>query len=83
MVMGMMTAVIMGVLGIVYARRLLRMNGTLNGYLKPLAYSYLIGSICFVLLVFAPLGLVLFRVGDIILGLAFFKGDELEELEVV
>lgn len=82
-VMGLMTGLIMGVLGIVYSRRLLRMSGNLNGYLKPLAYTYLAASICFVLVVFAPLGLVLFRAADIILALAFFKGEELEQLEIV
>ena len=81
--MGLMTGMIMGVLGIIYSRRLLRMSGNLNGYLKPMAYSYLAGSICFLLVVLAPVGLVLFRAGDIILAMSFFKGEELEELEVV
>ena len=79
----MMTAMIMGILGIVYSRRLLRMKGNLNGYLKPLVYTYMAGSICFLLVVFAPVGLVLGRAADVILALAFFKGEELEELEVV
>lgn len=81
--MGVMTAMIMGILGIVYSRRLLRLNGNLNGYLKPLAYTCLAGSICFLLVVLAPVALVLYRTSDVILGLAFFKGEELEELQVV
>jgi hypothetical protein len=81
--MGIMTAMIMGVLGAVYSRRLLRMSGNLNGYLKPLAYTCLTGSVCFILVVLAPVGLILFRAAEIIMALAFFKGDELEELEVV
>lgn len=82
-VMGAMTGLIMGILGIVYARRLLRMNGNLNGYLKPLAYTYMAASICFVLLVFAPVGLILYLAADVILALVFFKGEELEQLEIV
>ena len=83
MVMGVTTGLIMGVLGIVYTRRLLCMSGNLNGYLKPLAYTYLAASICFLVVVFAPVGLILFRAADIILALVFFKGEELEQLEIV
>jgi len=83
MVMGVTTGLIMGVLGVVYARRLLSMSGNLNGYLKPLAYTCLAASICFLLVVFAPVGLILFRAADIILALVFFKGEELEQLEIV
>lgn len=70
-----------GVIGIVFATRLLRINGNLNGYKKPLAYVYLAGSICFLLVVPSLVGIVLLSAWSILLGLAFFKGEELEELE--
>jgi len=72
-----------GVIGIVFATRLLKVNGNLNGYKKPLAYVYLAGSICFLLVVPALVGMVLLAAWSLLLGLAFFRGEELEELEVV
>ncbi len=84
---GIATMVILGVLngviGIVFATRLLKVNGNLNGYKKPLAYVYLAGSICFLLVVPALVGIVLLCTFNVILALVFFQGDELEELEVV
>ncbi len=75
--------VLNGVIGIVFATRLLRVNGSLNGYKKPLAYLYLAGSICFLLVIPSVVGMVLLAAWMLVLGLAFFRGDELEELEVV
>jgi uncharacterized membrane protein (DUF485 family) len=76
--------VLNGVIGIVFATRLLKVNGNLNGYKKPLAYLYLAGSICFLLVIPSLIGIVLFCAWSLLLGLAFFKqGEELEELEVV
>ena len=85
---GVFTSVILGVLngviGIVFATRLFRVNGNLNGYKKPLAYVYLAGSICFLLVIPSLVGIVLFSAWSLLLGLAFFKrGEEMEELEVV
>jgi uncharacterized membrane protein (DUF485 family) len=86
-VVGVATLVILGILngviGIVFATRLLRINGNLNGYKKPLAYIYLAGSICFLLVVPILVGIVLLSAWSVLLGLTFFKGEELEELEVV
>jgi hypothetical protein len=86
-ILGLVVSAILGVLngvvGIVFATRLLRINGNLNGYKKPLAYVYLAGSICFLLVVPALIGIVLLSVWSVLLGLTFFKGDDLEELEVV
>ena len=75
--------VLNGVIGIVFATRLLRINGSLNGYKKPLAYVYLAGSICFLLVVPSLIGIVLLCAWSVLLGLTFFKGEDLEELEVV
>ncbi len=75
--------VLNGVVGIVFATRLLRVNGSLNGYKKPLAYVYLAGSICFLLVIPSLVGIVLLVAWSVLLGLAFFRGEELEELEVV
>ena len=76
-------AILNGDIGIVFATRLLKVNGNLNGYKKPLAYVYLVASVCFVFVVPSLFGVVLLAAWSILLGLAFFRGEELEELEVV
>jgi hypothetical protein len=84
MVVGAMLGIALGILGIVYATRLLRLNGDLNGMLKPLAYTYMAASICFAVFILAPLGLALNVAATILLGVALMKGEEeIEELEVV
>jgi len=75
--------VLNGVIGLVFAMRLLRVNGSLNGYKKPLAYVYVAGSVCFLLVIPSVLGVVLLAAWSVLLGLVFFRGEELEELEVV
>lgn len=75
--------VLNGVIGIVFATRLLRVNGNLNGYKKPLVYTYVAGSVCFLLVIPAVVGVVLLAAWSVLLGLVFFRGEELEELEVV
>lgn len=75
--------VLNGVIGIVFAMRLLRLNGNLNGYKKPFAYIYIAGSVCFLLVVPSILGMVLLTASTVLLGLVFFRGSDLEELEVV
>ncbi|HUV13475.1 MAG TPA: hypothetical protein VMY18_07510 [Acidobacteriota bacterium] len=84
-VTAVMLTVVCGILGILYATRLLRLNGNLNGLLKPLAYVSMMGSICFTLVVLAPVGLVLMVASTVILGLVLLRDgqDEFEELEVV
>jgi hypothetical protein len=74
-----------GILGIIYATRLLRLPGNLNGLLKPLAYTTMVGSICFLLVFLSPLGLALMVASTVILGLVLLKQEqvELEELEIV
>jgi hypothetical protein len=83
-VVGALLAVALGILGIVYAVRLLRLNGDLNGMLKPLAYTSMAASICFTLVILTPIGLAIEVAATILLGVALLRGDqEPEELEVV
>jgi hypothetical protein len=84
MVMGAMLGITVGILGIVFATRLLRLNGNLNGMLKPLAYTYLAASICFAVVILAPLALAPDTVATVLLGVTLLRGgEELEEMEVV
>lgn len=76
--------IIMGIIGIVFSLRLLKVPGSLNGYLKPLAYTELIGSICFTLVFLTPIGLVMMIIFNILLGVVFLSRDtSLEEVEFV
>jgi hypothetical protein len=76
--------IVLGVIGIVFALRLLKVPGSLNGYLKPLAYTELIGSICFAVVFLAPLGMIMMIVFNVILGLILLSRDaSLEEVEFV
>jgi len=85
LITGTTLMVLYGVLGIVYATRLLRLPGNLNGLLKPLAYTTIAGSVCFLVVILSPLGLALGVATSVILGLVLLrqKDEELEELEIV
>jgi hypothetical protein len=85
LITGATLMVLYGVLGIVYATRLLRLPGNLNGLLKPLAYTTIATSVCFLLVIPAPFGLALAVATSVILGLVLLrqKDEELEELEIV
>jgi hypothetical protein len=83
MAAAVMVGIVSAILGVVFAVRLLQLPGDLRGYLKPLAYTYGAASICMGLVILAPLGLVLFTAGDVILGLILLGADRLEELEVL
>jgi hypothetical protein len=81
---GIFTLVLVGAIGIVFALRLLKTPGSLNGYLKPLAYTQLIESICFVLIILAPVGLMMIVIFNVLLGLVFLSRDtSLEEVDFV
>ncbi|UCF38877.1 MAG: hypothetical protein JSU96_08575 [Acidobacteriota bacterium] len=73
-----------GIIGIIFALRLLKVPGSLNGYLKPLAYTQLIGSICFTLVFLAPVGMILMMVFNVLLGAIFLSSDDtLERVDFV
>ena len=71
-------------IGIVFALRLLRLEGDLLGYKKPLAYICLAKSVAYVLVLTAIFGVVLEPVYYFVLGLAFFATREQpQELDIV
>jgi hypothetical protein len=68
----------LAVLGIVFSVKLLRLNQSLHGLLKPLAFTNL-AACCFFLTFFLALfGLLLAAVFDLLLGIAFLRGEEKE-----
>ena len=68
-------AVTLGVLSIIFAVRLLRLESDLNGMLKPYAYITIAAAICFTLFITAPLGMIIDAVGNVILGRIFLKPE--------
>ena len=72
----------LGVISMLFGYRLLAVNGTINGYKKPFAYSHIIAPICFLSVVLAPIGLIVLIVMETLLALMFFS-DESPELEFV
>lgn len=76
-------AFILGVIGIIFATRILKLSGNLNGLLKPFAYTNLVASVCFMTFILAPLALLLEIVCMILLALIFFGDQEMEELEII
>lgn len=83
-VTGAIMAVTLGIIGIVTATRLLRLNGDLGGMLKPLAYTFMAASICFALVILTPVGLVLEVAVAILLGVTLLRGhEEPEQIEIV
>lgn len=82
----MALGVSMAIIGIMFSVRLLRLlksNATLHGFLKPLAYLNIAGCICVLTLIGAPIGLIIFALCDVILGLIFLKGKEEVQVEFV
>ncbi len=72
-----------GIVGIIFGVKLLRLNASLHGFLKPLAYLSIAGSICMLTFLLIPIGLIIFAVSDAILGAVFLKGKEGVKVEYV
>ncbi len=65
-----------GILSILFARRLLRLPGTLYGLLKPYCYITIGSGICLITVFLAPIGIIGGAVTDVILGVIFFRAAE-------
>lgn len=72
--MGMPLAII----GIVFSVKLLRLNQSLHGLLKPLAFTNLAACCFFMTVILAFFGLLLAAAFDLLLGIAFLRGEEKE-----
>ena len=63
----------LGVVLIVFGKRLLRLPNTLYGLLKPFSYAQIASGFCFATVMLAPLGVLTSAVGDIVLGIVFLR----------
>jgi hypothetical protein len=66
----------LGVIFIVFAIKLLRLQDNLYGMLKPFSYLSIATGVCFATIVLLPLGLLTSIVTDILLGMIFFRVAE-------
>ncbi|MDP8206190.1 MAG: hypothetical protein P9L92_05960 [Candidatus Electryonea clarkiae] len=74
----------MAIVGIVFGIRILRLNDTLFGYLKPLAYTQIIGSSLILTFFLAPIGGLVLMAGEIFQALILIQSArELPEPEFV
>ena len=63
------------VLGMSFGFRLLRLESDLGGLTRPLAYTVVVASLCFVTVVLSPVGFVLLAAADVFLGLIFLREE--------
>ena len=74
----------LSIISIIYALKLLKLNGTLNGLLKPIVYTQLATSICFLTFVLIPVGFLIMIANTVLIGLSMMRGqEETEELEFI
>jgi hypothetical protein len=64
------------IVGIVFGVKLLRLNHSLHGLLKPLAFTNIAACCCFMTVLLAPIGMLLAVTFDLLLGVAFLRGEE-------
>ncbi|HNT33469.1 MAG TPA: hypothetical protein PKH07_00535 [bacterium] len=69
-----------GIAQIMFCRRLLRLNGTLHGLLKPFAYTGMVIAIALLSVVFVLVGIFLTPVYSTLLGIILIKGPEQAEI---
>jgi hypothetical protein len=68
----------LAIIGIVFSVKLLRLNQSLHGLLKPLAFTNLAACCFFLTFILAIFGLMLAAAFDLLLGIAFLRGEEKE-----
>jgi hypothetical protein len=68
----------LSILGIVFSVKLLHLNHSLHGLLKPLAFTYIAACCCFLTVILSSVGLLIAAAFDLLLGIAFLRGEEKE-----
>lgn len=73
----------LGILSVIFGIKLLELQDSLNGYLKPYAFLNIIAGVCFATFILAPLGLLIDAVANVILGLILLKKGPATQPEFV
>lgn len=77
------TGITGAILLLIFCILLLRLQVSLNGLLKPYAYTMIAACICFITCILVPVGLILAAVTDFMLGIILLKTPEKLEVEFV
>ncbi|MBN1456455.1 MAG: hypothetical protein JW912_01215 [Sedimentisphaerales bacterium] len=83
MVLMAVTGIIAVIVLIFFSVFLLRLEVSLNGLLKPYAYTTIVMCICFIIFFLIPIGMILASVTDFILGIILLKPAEEPTVEFV
>lgn len=75
-VVSLVLIVPIGIVSIVFATKLLRLQDTMYGMLKPFAYTSMAVGLCNASIVLIPIALIASAVSDIILGIIFMRAAE-------
>ena len=75
-----MTGIPLSIIGILFSVRLMQLDHDLNGMLKPIAYTYMAASICFLTIILSDFGLLFMIAFNVFLGLALIKADKEQSL---
>ncbi|HVF09827.1 MAG TPA: hypothetical protein VNA16_03445 [Abditibacteriaceae bacterium] len=76
--LSVLTCVVLGVVGIIFSIKLLRLPDDLCGLLKPYAYTYMVGSVLTASVVLLPLAIIVGVASSIMLGMIFFRAADSE-----
>ena len=75
-VAGLVLLIPVCIMFIVFGIKLLRLPDPLYGLLKPFAYTTIAGGFCIGIIVLFPIGLLIFAVRDILLGMIFLTAAD-------
>jgi hypothetical protein len=75
-ILSIIAYIVLGILAILFAKRLLRLPGNLYGLLKPFCYMTIASGICLIIFFLLPAGILAGAVADAILGVIFFRAAE-------
>jgi len=78
LVLAVLSCIGLGIIGVVFSIKLLRLPDDLFGLLKPYSYTYMAGSVFAASIVLIPLAIIAGVASSIMLGMIFFRAAESE-----
>ena len=62
-----------GILSVIFGIKVLEIEDTLHGLLKPYAFLNIVAGVCFATFILSPLGLLIGAVGDVVMGMILLR----------
>ncbi len=75
-IISLLALVALGIIYIVIGAKLLALNNTLYGMLKPFSYTFITAGACYATIIFTPVGILVGMANMIILAIIFFRAIE-------